>query len=91
MVEIYGIPVAGLTAPALVSIGILLIMTGRLVPRRTYDDALRDRDRWQEAHSVSEEARLTQTRQLDAVLEVGETVKQVMNALDRVRREDRPE
>lgn len=85
---IFGVPVAGLTAPVLLGIGILLILTGRLVPRRTYDDALRDRDRWQAAHSVSEEARLTQTRQLDAVLEVGETVKQVMTALDRVRRED---
>jgi hypothetical protein len=88
---IFGVPVAGLTAPVLLGIGILLILTGRLVPRRTYDDALRDRDRWQQAHSVSEEARLTQTKQLDAVLEVGETVKQVMLALDRVRREDRRE
>lgn len=89
--EAFGITVGELTTATLLGIGILLILTGRLVPRRTYDDALRDRDRWQTAHSVSEEARLTQTRQLDAVLEVGETVKQVMGALDRVRREDHPE
>jgi hypothetical protein len=89
--EVWGIPVGDMSAPVLLGIAIVLILRGRLVPRSTYDDLRADRDQWREAHRLSEEARLTQTRQLDAVLEVGETVKNVMNALDSVRREGRPE
>jgi hypothetical protein len=89
--EVWGIPVGDLSAPVLLGLAIILILRGRLVPRSTYDDLRADRDQWREAHRLSEEARLTQTRQLDAVLEVGETVKNVMNALDSVRREGHPE
>ena len=91
MPEAWGIPLTGLTAPALLGLAIFLILRGYLVPRSTYDDLKDDRDQWREAHRVSEEARLTQVRQLDAVLEVGETVKNVMTALDHVRREGHPE
>lgn len=89
MPELLGVPIAGLTAPALAGFAVLAVLRGWLVPRKTYDDLKEDRDRWQQAHSISEEARLTQTRQLDAVLEVGQTVKNVMEALDHVRREGR--
>lgn len=85
--EIYSIPLAGLTAPALLGIAIVLILSGRLIPRRTYDDLREDRDRWQRAFTVSEEARLSQSKQLDAAMEVGKTVTDVMVALDKFRRE----
>jgi hypothetical protein len=78
-----GIPLVGLTAPTVLFIGVLLILTGRLVPRRTYQDMKEDRDHWRTAHAVSEEARIAKSRQLDVVLEVSETVKDVLQALQR--------
>lgn len=87
--EVWGIPLGELTAPTLLGIAIVLILRGSLVPRKTHDDIINDRNQWREAHRISEEARLAQTKQLDAVLEVGETVKNVMTALDQYRHEDR--
>lgn len=36
---------------------VVLILMGRLVPRRNLNDALAERDAWKSAHRVSEEAR----------------------------------
>lgn len=36
---------------------VVLILTGRLVPRRNLDDALKERDAWHDAHTRSEDTR----------------------------------
>lgn len=91
MIEIGGVPVpvTDFGAGVLLGIAIWLILTGRLVPRSTYDEKSKEADKWQAAHSVSEEARHAQTKQLDAVMEVGQTVKDVLTALERARTEDK--
>ena len=76
-----GIPLAVLTAPALLLTAVWLVMSGRLIPRKTYEDLLRDRDDWREAHRISEAERVQQSQQISALLEVGHTVNEIMNAL----------
>jgi len=44
MQELAGIPLAALTPAALLSLVVLLVLTGRLVPRRTIDDLRADKD-----------------------------------------------
>lgn len=81
METVAGLPLAGITAPILLLIGIWLILTGRLVPRRTYDDLLADRNEWREAHKISESQRETLNQQINSLLEVGKTVESIMHAL----------
>jgi hypothetical protein len=64
-----GIPVGTLTPAALLGIIILFIAMGRLVPRRTMDDVIKDRTEWREAHRVSEQARLELQQQVNELLE----------------------
>lgn len=76
-----GIPVAVLTAPALLLAAVWLVMSGRLIPRRTYEDMIKDRDNWREAHRIAEAERIQQSQQINELLEVGRTVDAIMNAL----------
>lgn len=85
--EVLGFPVTELTAPALLGLAVWLILTGRIVPRSTYDEKVKEAEKWQAAHSVSEEARLVQSKQLDAAMEVGQVAKHVLTALDQARKE----
>lgn len=48
---------------------VVLILTGRIVPRRTYDDVIKERDAWRDAHSVSETARASLNRENFKLLE----------------------
>jgi hypothetical protein len=50
-----GLPIAPISAGGLVGLVVLMILTGRLVPRRTHDDALKDRDAWRTAHGALRE------------------------------------
>lgn len=72
----------------LLAILILLILTGRLVPRRTMEDALHDRDEWRTAHRISEAARVELAEQVGELLEQGRTTNAFMQAISRVRHED---
>lgn len=69
-----GIPVLDLSAGALLAITVILVLTGRLVPRRNLEDVCSERDQWRKAHD-ERAAQLTQaldsadvaTRALDAL------------------------
>lgn len=79
-------------AAALIVLVVILILTGRLVPRSVVRDIRKDRDErvaeaqeqtaiWREAYQLSKQAQdimLLQTRQQ---LEVGRTVNQVLQSL----------
>lgn len=54
---IEGIPLGQVGAGGLVTAFVLAVLLGRLVPRRTLEDILRDRDEWRAAHKISETAR----------------------------------
>lgn len=73
MGELFGLKIADLGAVTLLALVVLMVLTGRLVPRRTYDDLKEERDTWRQAHVVSEEARAMERAQTRELLELGRT------------------
>jgi hypothetical protein len=82
------IPLDVAAPSVLLGILILLILTGRLVPRRTMEDAIHDRDEWRAAHRISEQARVELAEQLGELLEHARTTNAFIAAISRVRQED---
>lgn len=83
-----GIPLSVLTPSALLGIGVLLILTGKLIPRRTYDDKVHEADEWRTESRIKDQQlaeRDLQLREKDLQLrhlsEVGKTVDQIMRAI----------
>lgn len=77
------LPIEALGPAALAGIAVLLILTGRLVPRATYRDAQEERDKWRQAHAVSEHARELQSAQLGELLENSRTTVAFVRAIPR--------
>lgn len=72
-----GVPLVGLTAPALLGIAILLLLLGRIVPKATLDDKDRqigdkaeEAERWRKAYETEREARALSNRQTIELLDV---------------------
>ncbi|MGW2721459.1 hypothetical protein [Streptomyces sp. NPDC001492] len=81
MSEIFGIdPVQG-GAAALLALVILLILTGRLIPRRTHEDVIADRDNWRSAFLQSEAARQQEHDQTEELLELARLGGHILTAL----------
>lgn len=78
-----GIPYVGLSAPAIVGILVLFIATGRLVPRRTYDDKVHEAGEWRAEARIKDAQLAEKDKQLRHMAEVGETVKDIMRSLPR--------
>ncbi|MCX5144638.1 hypothetical protein [Streptomyces sp. NBC_00338] len=81
MAELMGIDIAQGGAVALLTLVVLMVLTGRLVPRRTYDDLLEERNTWRSAHTTSEEARRLEREQVGELLELSRTADRVLTAL----------
>ena len=75
-----GVPLVGLSAPALLGICILLLMTGRLVPKSTLDSKEKESDRWREAYETEREARALSDKQTAELLEVSKTTNRIIVA-----------
>ena len=81
MNEIFGInPVEG-GATALLVLVVLMILTGRLVPRRILEDAITDRDNWRQAYLESEAARRVEHDQTGELLEMAKIGGHILTAL----------
>lgn len=78
---IEGIPLAGLTAPTLLGIAVLLLLLGRIVPRSTYLDKKEEASKWQEAYQAEREARQTSDAQTAELLEVAKTTHNIIVAV----------
>lgn len=76
-----GFSIVGLTPTGLLLVTVLMILTGRLVPRATHQQTLKERDQWRAAYEVSELARSTQEAQIRDLLEVAKTSTTVLTAL----------
>lgn len=63
------IPVKDLTAPVLLGIGILMVLTGLLVPSRFYKAKSEESERWRLAFETEREARMTSDAQTSELLE----------------------
>ena len=91
MSEIFGIdPVQG-GAAALLALVILLILTGRLIPRRTHEDVIADRDNWRSAFLQSEAARRVEHDQTEELLEMAKLGGHILTALPRPGKADEGE
>ncbi|NUS25013.1 MAG: hypothetical protein HOV92_12430 [Streptomyces sp.] len=92
MSELLGVNVAQGGAIGLLSLVVLLILLGRLVPRSVLEDVRKDRndriaevvaerDTWREAHRVSESARIEAQAQVGELLELSRTADHVLRTL----------
>ncbi|MEU7435723.1 hypothetical protein AB0B07_33520 [Streptomyces sioyaensis] len=79
--ELMGINVAQGGAVALLAVVVLMVLTGRLIPRRTYDDLKEERDTWRSAHSESEVARAEERDQNRQLMELAHTAGHVLDSL----------
>jgi hypothetical protein len=79
--EIFGINASDAGLGALLTLVILLILTGRLVPRRTHEDTLADRDNWRQAYLESEKARKVEHEQTGELLEMARLGGHILTAL----------
>lgn len=88
MEAIGGIPLTVLTPSALLGLCVLLVLTGRLVPRRTYDDKVHEANEWRTESRLKDAQLAEKDKQLGHMGEVGRNVLHVMDALQVLRRED---
>jgi hypothetical protein len=66
---------------AIVGYGVLMIIRGALVPRRTYEDILHDRDEWRAAQRISESARIETDLHRHVGVEAAQTFAALMGEL----------
>lgn len=81
MLGIEGFQLVDLTAPTLLGIGILMLMTGKLWTNAAYREKCKEADRWERAYKVEREARSTSEAQTAELLEVAKTTHNVINAM----------
>lgn len=83
MNEIFGVAPTDAGAVALLVLVVLFILTGKLVPRRTHEDVIADRDKWQQAYFESERARGLEHEQTGELLQMARLGGDLLTALPR--------
>ena len=83
MPELLGIDIAQGGAVALLTLVVLMVLTGRLVPRRTYDDMKEDRNDWRTAHNKIAGALDDAVRQISELTELSRTGVHLLDSLPR--------
>lgn len=86
--ELLGINVVDGGAVALLALVFLFVLTGKLVPRRTHEDVLVDRDNWRKAYLNSEAARQVEHEQTGELIEMARLGGNVLAALPRPGQHD---
>ncbi|MET9909666.1 hypothetical protein ABZZ74_23175 [Streptomyces sp. NPDC006476] len=81
MSEVFGINASDAGLGALLTLVILLILTGKLIPRRTHEDVIADRDNWRSAYLESEKARKVEHEQTGELLEMARLGGHILTAL----------
>lgn len=89
---LFGLPEFQVSAGVLIALIVVLILTGRLVPRRQMEDLREDRDArlaaaerqvetWQAAYAAAVESRKAAQEQVTQLMETGRAAQDIMNAL----------
>ncbi|GGU90900.1 hypothetical protein GCM10010275_29850 [Streptomyces litmocidini] len=81
MTEILGFTPTNMSLSGLLALVVLLVLTGRLVPRSTLQDMRDERDTWRAAHMESEAARQAEREQVTELLELSRTAGHVLTSL----------
>ena len=80
-------PIGQLGAGALLTLVVLLILSGRLVTRRQLQDVQADRDYWRTAHDTQQQVTLKQGMTLERLLVHAETtthaLQEIQTAVER--------
>jgi hypothetical protein len=71
-------------SPSLIGLTVVMILTGRLVPRRVLKDMEKDRDLWREAHGISEQTRRLEAEHTGQLLEAAKVSTAIMRSLPTV-------
>lgn len=66
----------------------LAVIKGQLVPRKTHQDVLHDRDEWRAESRIKDAQIAEKDRQLGHLAEVGETQKAVLHAVARLAEQE---
>lgn len=82
------IQLVDLTAPTLLGLAILLVFTGRLVPRAFLKDKEEECMHWRRAYEAEREARMTSDSQTVELLELAKTTNMLITALFQVTNVD---
>ncbi|MFJ6729349.1 hypothetical protein ACIQPQ_31055 [Streptomyces sp. NPDC091281] len=83
MNEIFGVNPTDAGAVALLTLVVLFILTGRLIPRKTHEDVITDRDNWRAAYLESEAARKVEHDQTGELIEMARLGGHILTALPR--------
>lgn len=81
MTEIFGLDIAQGGAAGLLCLVVVMVLTGRLVPRSALEDARADRDYWRAAHAEEVSARQAERGLTNELLEVARTADHVLASL----------
>lgn len=73
--------IADLSSSALLGLTVLMILTGRLVPRRVLKDKTEEAERWRKAYEAERTARGIVDAQRDELLESARTTSQIVQAM----------
>ena len=76
-----GFTVTDWTAGSLLAVAILLMFFGRLIPRPTYDEKVKEAERWRLAYEAEREARMTANEQTAELLEYAKLSHQLLEAV----------
>jgi hypothetical protein len=76
-----GLSIIGLTPPALLLISVLMVLTGRLVPRATYQEKVKEAEQWHQAYELERTARITSDAQTRELFEVAKTSETFLKAV----------
>ncbi|MFJ7990318.1 hypothetical protein [Streptomyces sp. NPDC096351] len=85
MTDLFGLTPTDLGISGLLALVVLLVLTGRLVPRSTLQDMREERDTWRAAHAESEAARQAERDQVTELLELSRTAGHVLTSLPKPR------
>lgn len=84
MTELVGIPIASLGAAGLLGVAVLLVLTGWLVPRRTYRDKAHEASEWRTESRIKDQQILELTTQNQMMLKAfGPTLTDFLQGLRR--------
>lgn len=75
-----GIPFADLTAPTILGIMVMFILLGRIVPRQSLLDKMKEAELWRQAYEAERLARATSDAQTKELLEVAKTTNRIVEA-----------
>jgi hypothetical protein len=78
---IEGISIIDLTPAGLLMVTVVLILTGRLVPRSMYNEKVKEADQWRAAYEAERTAHGLSDAQTRELLEVARTGGAVMSAV----------